>query len=77
MSPFEASNPPIGGLEAKSVCTIWNVVTALLEEVEVPVEVTLNAENELEVSVLLVVDVPALEAIGDDLDGPSFGESEV
>lgn len=46
MSPLAGSNTPIGGLEAKSVRIIWNVVTALLEEVEVVVEVTLDVEDD-------------------------------
>jgi hypothetical protein len=45
MSPLAALNAPVGGLEAKSVRIIWNVVTALLEEVEVAVEETLDVEE--------------------------------
>lgn len=45
MSPLAGSNTPIGGLEAKSVRIIWNAVTALLDEVEVADEVTLDVEE--------------------------------
>ena len=45
MSPLAESNTPIGGREAKSVRAIWNMVTALLEEVELVAEETLDVED--------------------------------